>query len=210
MAHLASSQPLNQSYLAVRLARCILLSLTSMLGAAACRPQPEVFSPQVAQHATYLLPFPGGDSARLIQGNNGPWGHSGAAAFAFDFIMPIGSAVTATRGGHVFASESRYRDGNRRPGQENYVVIRHSDGTFGRYYHLTEGGVLVTVGAVVTPGDTIGRSGNTGASAGPHLHFDVTRDCAEWGCQTIPIRFWNAGADSLVQGRTYRALHSAR
>jgi murein DD-endopeptidase MepM/ murein hydrolase activator NlpD len=71
----------------------------------------------------------------------------------------------------------------------------------------TEDGVLVAMGATVAPGDTIGRSGDTGASAGPHLHFDVTRGCLEWGCQTIPIRFRNvAGADSLVQGRTYTAL----
>jgi murein DD-endopeptidase MepM/ murein hydrolase activator NlpD len=195
----------------MRPARRILVGLTCVLAAApACRPQRAAPSSRVAQDATYALPFAVGDSARLIQGNHGPWGHSGAAAFAFDFIMPIGSAVTAARAGHVFATESRYRDGNRTPGQENLVVIRHSDGTFGRYYHLTEGGALVAVGAAVALGDTIGRSGDTGASAGPHLHFDVTRGCAEWGCQTIPIRFRNAGADSLVQGRTYRALHSAQ
>jgi murein DD-endopeptidase MepM/ murein hydrolase activator NlpD len=152
------------------------------------------------------LPFTVGDSARLIQGNNGPYGHTGAAAFAFDFIMPIGNAVTAARSGQVVAAENRHQDGNRTPGQENYIFVRHSDGTFGRYFHLTRGGALAGVGATVSRGDTIGRSGNTGASAGPHLHFDVTRGCAEWGCQTVPIRFVNAGADTLVQGRTYRAL----
>lgn len=157
-----------------------------------------------------MLPFAVGDSARLIQGNNAPWGHSGAAAFAFDFVMPIGRGLTAARAGHVFATEGRHRDGNRTPGQENFVIIQHGDGSFGRYYHLTEGGALVAVGAAVARGDTIGRSGNTGASAGPHLHFDVTGGCAEWGCQTIPIRFRNAGADSLVQGRTYRALPGAQ
>lgn len=153
----------------------------------------------------YSLPFPVGDSARLIQGNNGPWGHSGAAAFAFDFVMPIGSPVTAARPGRVFATEARFVDGNKTPGQENFVVIRHDDGTFARYYHLTQNGVLVAVGSDVARGDTIARSGNTGASAGPHLHFDVTRGCAEWGCQTIRVRFINAGADSLIQGRTYTA-----
>jgi murein DD-endopeptidase MepM/ murein hydrolase activator NlpD len=153
----------------------------------------------------YSLPFPAGDSARLVQGNNGPWGHSGAAAFAFDFVMPIGSPVTAARPGRVFATESRFVDGNKTPGQENFVFIRHDDGTFARYYHLTQNGVLVTVGSAVARGDTIARSGNTGASAGPHLHFDVTRGCAEWGCQTIPVRFINAGADSLIEDRTYTA-----
>jgi len=171
--------------------------------------QPRV-SNAIQPDASYQLPFPVGDSAKLIQGNNGPYGHTGAAAYAFDFIMPIGSAVTAARSGRVYATESRYVDNNRNPGQENYVVIQHSDGTFGRYYHLTQGGALVQVGATVTRGDTIARSGDTGASAGPHLHFDVTKGCAEWGCQTIRIQFDNAGADSLVQGHIYKALPPPR
>lgn len=154
---------------------------------------------------SYLLPFPAGDSARLIQGNNGPWGHTGHAAYAFDFIMPTGSPVTAARRGRVLAVEERFIDGNRTPGQENYVVVRHADGTFGRYYHLTKDGALSEVGQDVAAAQIIGRSGNTGASAGPHLHFDVTRDCREWGCQTVQIRFRNAGVDSLAQGRYYKA-----
>jgi murein DD-endopeptidase MepM/ murein hydrolase activator NlpD len=158
-----------------------------------------------AGDASYLLPFPTGDSARLIQGNNGPWGHTGHAAYAFDFVMPIGSSVAAARRGRVVAIEEQFIDGKRTPGQENYVVVRHADRTFARYYHLTKDGALVDVGQDVAAGQIIGRSGNTGASAGPHLHFDVTRDCREWGCQTIQIRFRNAGADSLAQGRYYKA-----
>lgn len=153
----------------------------------------------------YVLPYPAGDSARLIQGNNGPWGHTGAAAYAYDFIMPIGRPVIAARAGVVVALEERYTDRNRKPGEENFVVIRHEDGTFGRYYHLTTNGVLTALAGKVAAGDTIARSGDTGASAGPHLHFDVTQGCHEWGCQTITLRFVNAGADSLVQGQTYRA-----
>ena len=153
----------------------------------------------------YLLPFPEGDTARLIQGNNGPWGHTGAAVFAYDFRMPIGSPVTASRAGTVVATEGRFLDGNRMPGQENFVVVRHADGSYSRYYHLTEGGALIHVGAEVTAGDTIARSGNTGASAGPHLHFDVTVECYQRGCRTVPFHFANAGSDSLIQGRTYKA-----
>jgi murein DD-endopeptidase MepM/ murein hydrolase activator NlpD len=120
--------------------------------------------------------------------------------------MPTGSPVVAARPGVVVSVEERYRDGTRKPGEENYVVVRHSDGTFARYYHLTTAGALVDSGAAVRRGELIARSGNSGASAGPHLHFDVTKGCARWGCQTIPIHFDNAGADSLVAGRWYRAM----
>jgi murein DD-endopeptidase MepM/ murein hydrolase activator NlpD len=154
----------------------------------------------------YLLPFPVGDSAELLQGNSGPYGHQGAIRYAYDFARPLGSPVTAARAGIVVRTEQRFVDGNRTPGQENLIFVQHGDSTFGRYYHLTQGGVAVAVGTHVSAGDTIGRSGNTGASAGPHLHFDVTTGCPDWGCQSIPIRFCNAGADSLIDGRVYRAV----
>ena len=155
--------------------------------------------------ATYLLPFPVGDSARLIQGNNGSFTHFGHAAYAFDFQMTIGRPVTAMRAGQVIAVEERYVDGNRTPGQENLVFVRHADGTYARYYHLTKDGALVTLGELVDVGDTLGLSGDTGLSTTPHLHVDVTRDCPAWGCQTTWIRFRNAGADTLVRGQTYHA-----
>lgn len=124
--------------------------------------------------------------------------------------MPTGSPVLAARPGIVVSVEERYKDGTRKPGDENYVVVRHCDGTFARYYHLTTSGAVVDSGALVRRGDLIGRSGNSGASAGPHLHFDVTFDRARWGCQTIPIHFRNAGADTLIAGRWYLARHHGR
>jgi murein DD-endopeptidase MepM/ murein hydrolase activator NlpD len=153
----------------------------------------------------YVLPFPVGDSARLIQGNNGPYGHEGHAAFAFDFIMKIGSPVVAARAGIVVAIEERFRDATRKPGEENFVIVDHQDSTFARYYHLTTDGALVAPGDAVAAGDTIARSGDSGASAGAHLHFDVTRECHKWGCSTIPIGFTNASPDSLTAGRYYHA-----
>jgi murein DD-endopeptidase MepM/ murein hydrolase activator NlpD len=153
----------------------------------------------------YQLPIPVGDSARLIQGNNGPYGHEGHAAYAFDFILKIGSNVVAARTGVVVAAEERFRDATRKPGEENFVIVHHGDSTYARYYHLTTDGALVGVGDSVHAGDTIARSGDTGASAGPHLHFDVTRGCYRWGCGTIPVAFANVAPDSLIPGRYYHA-----
>lgn len=154
----------------------------------------------------YRLPFPVGDSAVLLQGNNGRYGHSGRAAFAFDFERPIGSPVIAARSGRVVAIEDRYADGNRTPGQENFIIVQHPDSTFGRYYHLTQHGVMVSVGARVSAGQVIGRTGDTGASAGPHLHFDVTEACYQWGCQTIPITFSNVRSNALLDDSAVVAL----
>lgn len=158
------------------------------------------------QPPTYLLPFPIGARVYVLQGNNGPWGHTKEIAYAYDFKIPIGSDVCAARSGAVVKVEARFIDGNRTPGQENFIFVDHGDGTFSRYYHLTHDGVLVKVGDHVQAGDKIGKSGDTGASAGPHLHFDVTEKCPEWGCQTIPITFSNASENPLKAQKDYEAV----
>jgi len=89
-----------------------------------------------ALHNTYILPYPTASSCKLLQGYNGPYGHTGAVEFAYDFQMPIGSPVNAARDGEVVSVVEKNNDGTRAPGEENVVVIKHSDGTFGRYYHL--------------------------------------------------------------------------
>jgi murein DD-endopeptidase MepM/ murein hydrolase activator NlpD len=50
-------------------------------------------------------------------------------------------------------------------------VIRHADGSFARYYHLTTNGVLVGLGEKVAQGQRTALSGDSGTSAGPHLHL---------------------------------------
>jgi murein DD-endopeptidase MepM/ murein hydrolase activator NlpD len=154
----------------------------------------------------YILPYPKGASFKLLQGYSGPYGHKGHAEFAYDFQMPLGSPVAAARSGEVVKVVEDHNDGTRVPGEENFIVIRHSDGSFARYYHLTRGGALVSAGDKVSQGDRIGLSGNSGASAGPHLHFDVTEKCYDWGCQTINIELDNARENPLKQGEIYEAL----
>lgn len=159
----------------------------------------------------YELPFEPESEHHLVQGNDGPYGHSGVNEFAFDFSMPIGTNVTAMRGGVVVRVVEEHADAEPRhpePGNENYVIIDHGDGTFGRYYHLTRDGALVEEGDEVTRGQVIGRSGNSGASFLPHLHVDVTEGCFEWGCPTRYIEF-SAVDNPLVTGVTVRRPASA-
>jgi murein DD-endopeptidase MepM/ murein hydrolase activator NlpD len=56
-------------------------------------------------------------------------------------------------------------------GYGNTVVVDHDGGRQTRYAHLSQ--ELVRAGDVVTEGQVLGKSGNSGRSTGPHLHFEV-------------------------------------
>lgn len=60
-----------------------------------------------------------------------------------------------------------YNDG----GYGKYVVIYYSNGLYVLYAHMSE--ILVSVGQKLTKGEHIGKSGETGAGTGPHLHLQV-------------------------------------
>jgi murein DD-endopeptidase len=81
-----------------------------------------------------------------------------------DFAMPIGTNVRAPADGRV------EKVGNH-PAAGRYIVIRHDNGYKTRYLHLSR--PMVSNGQRVTMGERIARSGNTGRSTGPHLHYEV-------------------------------------
>lgn len=162
-----------------------------------------IISSCAANKRIFYLPISNEQNSKLIQGWGGPYGHVGHLQYAYDFIMPIGSPVLAAHNGTVIALEERYDDNTKTPGQENFVIIDHGSGTFSRYYHLTKNGVLVEIGHQIKINDTIALSGNSGASGGPHLHFDITKDCYSWGCKTIEFKFKNSSENPLQPGKVY-------
>lgn len=82
-----------------------------------------------------------------------------------DYGCPTGTPIYASADGTVFYTG--WKDG----GYGNCVFIKHPDGFVTIYEHLSK--VSVTVGQTVKQGQTIGYSGSTGNSTGPHLHFEI-------------------------------------
>ena len=93
------------------------------------------------------------------------WGrlHSGV-----DLAVPEGTPVRASDNGKVILAE------NSGDGYGNYIILDHGNGFKTLYGHNSA--LCVSVGDIVSQGDLIAYSGNTGNSTGPHLHFEIHLD----------------------------------
>jgi murein DD-endopeptidase len=77
-------------------------------------------------------------------------------------------------------------NGNKKTGGGHVVIIKHATKLFTVYYHGAHA-TRLKVGDRVKAGDFIYRSGSTGASTGPHLHFEVrTGSVGQWGTNVDP------------------------
>jgi murein DD-endopeptidase MepM/ murein hydrolase activator NlpD len=191
------------------------LLLTSTMACAQPEVDCDLYPDQ--QSSPYLLPYQVGEAFPVVVST----GHyrasnQGVGLYAIDFDMPIGTKIVASRTGEVVAVRETFHDGNGKDLEENYVFIRHSDGTIARYFHLTHNGALVNEGDKVKAGDLIAISGDTGQTLSQHLHFDV-QQCGpnlppgynKLPCgQTIPVTFKNTSSHScgLEEGVSYKAL----
>lgn len=152
----------------------------------------------------YSLPYTKGKSYLLIQAYQSKHSHKGE--FALDFKMKEGTPVCAARSGVVVSMREDSDNGGLKPemlSEGNYIIIEHDDGSQAHYWHLQKDGSLVNVGDTILQGQEIGRSGNTGYSAFPHLHFEVVHP----GRGQVPTRFTTKkGIKYLRPGKWHRAI----
>ncbi|MFC3851301.1 M23 family metallopeptidase [Salinispirillum marinum] len=82
-----------------------------------------------------------------------------------DYAAPTGTPIRAAGDGRVV--EARYNGG-----YGNVVVLQHGQGIRTLYAHMSRFGNGVRSGVNVRQGQIIGYVGTTGASTGPHLHYE--------------------------------------
>ncbi|MFD4867024.1 LysM peptidoglycan-binding domain-containing M23 family metallopeptidase [Streptomyces sp. NPDC058412] len=104
-----------------------------------------------------------------------------------DFIASSGTTVRAVGAGTVVSAAWGGSYGNE-------VVIRHADGKYSQYAHLSQ--LSVSSGQSVTAGQSLGLSGSTGNSTGPHLHFEI-RTGPSYGSDIDPLAYLRSKGVSI-------------
>jgi hypothetical protein len=150
----------------------------------------------------YLLPLACGSTVRIAQGNFGAFSHSGRSRYAYDFSIGPGTPLLAMADGEVIGlyADTGPGDPCYDGGGEscfpyaNWVALRHTDGSQSIYKHLNR--VDVRLGELLPRGTTVGLSGSTGYSTGPHAHIMRQQDCAEpLRCESVPLVFADVTGD---------------
>ncbi|MFD4856601.1 M23 family metallopeptidase [Streptomyces atratus] len=129
-----------------------------------------------ANSSGYAHPVPGNHTTgyRASGSNWSSGSHTG-----IDFPVFTGTGVKAITSGTVVTAGWGGAYGNQ-------VVIKHADGRYSQYGHLSS--ISVSAGQVLSTGQQIGLSGATGNATGPHLHFEV-RTGPAYGSDIDPIAY---------------------
>lgn len=88
-----------------------------------------------------------------------------------DFPVKIGSPFISVARGRVI------KIAYQKNGAGHYIRLRHANGYFTEFFHLSHIKKGLHVGSVVKQGEILGRTGNSGHSTGPHLHYGMMKAC---------------------------------
>ncbi|MET7641911.1 M23 family metallopeptidase [Streptomyces sp. NPDC005438] len=125
----------------------------------------------------WVSPIDGGKVTTPYKSGGALWSsgkHSG-----IDFAAGTGTKVRSVSAGTVVVAGDGGAYGNN-------IVVRHNDGTFTQYGHLSK--FSVSLGQSVKAGQQIALSGSTGNSTGPHLHFEA-RTTPNYGSDMDPVNY---------------------
>ncbi|MFC8660331.1 transglycosylase family protein [Streptomyces parvus] len=148
---------------------------------------PKKAAPKKEQPAPERAVRHSGFSSPVAAGTGTPYRQAGSWSSGYhtgvDFPVPTGTSVKSVAPGRVVSAGWA--------GAYGYeVVIRHSDGKYSQYAHLSA--LHVRAGQSVSGGQRIARSGSTGNSTGPHLHFEI-RTGPGYGSDIDPLAYLRAG-----------------
>jgi murein DD-endopeptidase MepM/ murein hydrolase activator NlpD len=161
----------------------------------------------------YKLPFPGGESSWVMQGNNSKWNHNNdhnGQKFSWDFRRRCGTPVLAARPGTI----QKVTDGYDGVGGDNNNEIRvthykqdvikpgNEDGTVAYYLHIQKDSakeLKMAKGTTVSQGQQIAKVGSVGNSITGHIHFMVKNDKG-----TVAVSFTDVSEDKGIP----RGFHS--
>ncbi|MET7860987.1 LysM peptidoglycan-binding domain-containing M23 family metallopeptidase [Streptomyces sp. NPDC005318] len=141
----------------------------------AAAPKPAAAAGQ-SNSSGYVHPVPGNHTTNY-RASGANW--SSGSHTGIDFPVATGTSVKAITSGTVVTAGWGGAYGNQ-------VVIKHADGRYSQYGHLSS--LSVSAGQTVTVGQQVGLSGATGNVTGPHLHFEV-RTGPAYGSDIDPVAY---------------------
>lgn len=122
----------------------------------------------IAGPATSSTKTVAANASKVLEKNNPP-AEADQMQFhkGLDIAVPFGSDVVATAAGTVIFS-------GQKGGYGNCVIVSHGNGLATLYGHLSK--LVVQANDKVKVGQVIAKSGNSGRSTGPHLHYEVHKN----------------------------------
>ncbi|MEU3449207.1 transglycosylase family protein [Streptomyces thermolilacinus] len=158
----------------------------------AAKPKPREATAKPETRPAVSKPRTGGLSAPVESAPGTRYGQPGSSWSSgyhtgVDFPVPTGTSVKAVASGRVVSAGWAGAYGYQ-------IVLRHDDGKYSQYAHLSA--LNVRAGQTVGSGQRIARSGSTGNSTGPHLHFEV-RTGPGYGSDIDPLAYLRRGGVEL-------------
>ncbi|MFT5617812.1 MAG: murein DD-endopeptidase MepM/ murein hydrolase activator NlpD, partial [Arenicella sp.] len=89
----------------------------------------------------------------------------------------------------------------------NYIIIDHLNGENSVMVHFQKGSIIVSVGDTVVKGQEVGKTGNSGNSTEPHLHYHLQGSSGVLNEVGVPAQFldYYENGEFVERGQPVRA-----